>query len=628
MIIFKHVETLHATSLRLYIIIFLCTNICFAQIDPNDSQLALEYYKNKEFDKAAALYDKLFKNTNSPIFFEYYIQCLIELDDYKTAEKAIKKQINKNQSELAYYIEFGGLYKSQGKNPEMLGQYEEVIKKLQPSTNQIINIANTFIRKGEFDYAEKAYLKGRKLLKGAYDFNMELASVYQYTRNYQQMLDEYLDLLVKDDNFIQSVQNRLQNIIYEDPEGSLEKMLKTSLLIRIQKYPNKSIFCELLIWLYIQERDFHNAMLQSQALDKRFDENGERLIVLGQLALANEAYDIAVESYKYVINLGVSSPFYLQAKFEFLSSLYQKITKTIYKKQDLLDLEINYLDALKELGETKESFNIIKELAHLQAFYLDKPGDAIERLNRAIKISGIGRDQLAEAKLELADVLLYDNQVYDAIIMYAQIENQNRDNPIGYEAQFRKAKVAYYTGNFKWAQAQLDVLKASTSKLIANDAFELSQLISDNTALDTTEIPMTILARGDLLLFRNKDSLAVLTFDTILQNYSTHSLSDEILFRKAKVFQKNGNYSKAAEYLQQIVNNYAYDILGDDATYYLAQLNEIKFRNKEKAMALYKTLLLNYPGSIYVVDARKKYRILRGEEINTQEKPERNIFME
>lgn len=74
-------------------------------------------------------------------------------------------------------------------------------------------------------------------------------------------------------------------------------------------------------------------------------------------------------------------------------------------------------------------------------------------------------------------------------------------------------------GEFKWAKAQLDALKASTSKMIANDAIALSQLISNNTSLDTSYTAMKIYAEADFQIYQKRNNEAILKLDELLKNH-------------------------------------------------------------------------------------------------------------
>lgn len=596
-----------------FILLFTISLNIFAQKD-DDTQLALEYYRNKEYEKAADIYSKLFNQTKQKVFYNYLTYCYLELKNYDEAEKLVKKEIKRTPEDLSLYVDYGFILKSQNLSKDAVEQYETALKKISSDQIQIFNLANAFISKREYEFAEQTYIKGQKLLKNSYPFNLELANLYQIQRNYEKMIDEYLNLLLVSETYIQTVQYRLNNAIYSDSDSSLTITLKNSIIKKIQKHPDVRILNELLIWIYIQEKDFEKALLYSKSLDKRNKESGERILSLARLALSNEDYKTTIDAYKYIVNKGYSSEYYLIAKNEYLSALYQKIIKTnIYTKQEILELEKNYLETLSELGEKASTISLIKELSFIQSFYLSKHEAAINRLENALLIPGVKFNDLSEAKLVLADIYLFSNDIWSAAIYYAQVEKSNENAPIGFEAKFKKSKLAYYSGDFLWAQAQLDVLKASTSKLIANDAFYLSSVINDNITIDTNSVPLQQFSSAELLIYQNMDSLAIQKLDSIENQFPTHTLIDDILYLKYKISLKNQNFNQAKENLEKIVINHSYDILADDAMFKLAELFQFKFNDNEKAMDYYKNLLIKYPGSIYVVEARKRYRELRGD---------------
>ncbi|HBX51973.1 MAG: hypothetical protein A2309_09175 [Bacteroidetes bacterium RIFOXYB2_FULL_35_7] len=603
----------------LLLIILFFPIILPAQEAVNNTQLALIYFQNKNFDKAAVFYLELYEQTGAKVYFDYYIKCLAELGENDNAEKFIKKQIKKWGNSPVYTIELGAFYKQTGSVEKANSIFETIIKKLPDSQNEIISIANTFLSRQEFEWAEKVYLQAKKNLKEYFTLSFELAHVYYLQRNHVKMIDEYLNLLEESDSYIQSVQNRLQNQVYDATDTSVDELLKTQLLKRIQKKPDKIIFSELLIWLYIQEQNFESAFHQSKALDKRNKEEGDRLMLLGNIAASNYAFDVAVNCYKYVIDKGSANEFYISAKTDYLNTLYQKIVlMSEFTNLDLLELESNFISTLKEIGENPATFPLIKNLAHIQAFYLNKADTAINMLERLLKSSALKPSQISECKVELADIMLFDDDPWQASLYYAQVEKANKQQPIGHEAKFRKARLAYYTGDYRWAEAQLDVLKASTSKLIANDALYLALLINDNIDLefDTLNIALTYFSEADLLIYRNKDSLAMLKLDSILILYSSHPLADDILYKKYEIKMKQKKYTEAAAFLQKIIDLHSTEILGDKALFQLAFLNEIKLKDTEKAKDLYRTLLTKFPGSIYIPDARKRFRKLRGDVID------------
>jgi outer membrane protein assembly factor BamD (BamD/ComL family) len=200
--------------------------------------------------------------------------------------------------------------------------------------------------------------------------------------------------------------------------------------------------------------------------------------------------------------------------------------------------------------------------------------------------------------------------------MYAQVDRAFKNDPLGQEAKFRAARLDYFRGDFLWAQAQLDVLKSATSQLIANDALSLSLLISDNIGADSSEEELTMYSHADLLSYQNKNDLALVTLDSLQTMFPDHSLIDDVWYKEAQIYDVKRNFAMEDSLLKKIVEKYADGVLADDALFDRAELYERKLNDKSKAMELYQDLLTKFPGSLYCVEARKRYRSLRGDVLN------------
>lgn len=586
--------------------------ITFAQT--TDEQLASHYYRNGEFDKAAMYYEKLYLKDPAYAYYEYYLYCLIEIEEYKEAEKLIDKQQKREPYNLVYGVDLGTVYEAQGDADKAEKQYQNTIDDLPADRLQVTNLASTFIQYGMMDYALETYEQGQKLMKGYSNFNFEIASLYGTIGKYDLMIEEFLNLLEINSGYIQAVQNALNRVMDFSEESEEVEALRVGLLKKIQKQPDESIFAEMLIWLFQQQRDFESAFVQCKALDKREKGGGKRVRDLALLCISNENYELAVDCYEYIIEMGESSYYYATAKTEILDALYNQITiKHQYTEADLIDLQTRFIETLEELGENATTVPIMKKLAHLEAFYLHLVEEPMFRLLDCIDMPGLSKKIQAECKIELADILLMNNAIWDASLYYGQVEKDFKHDVIGHEAKFKYAKIFYYTGDFRWAQSQLDVLKASTSKLIANDAMQLSILITDNYNMDTVGTAMTLFAQADLFTFQNKFDEALAKLDTINMIYPWHTLNDEILFQKYRIAYGQGNFEESAKYLVEIGKNYADDILADDALFYLAKLYDNELNDPETAMQLYSDLVLNYTGSLYTVEASERFRFLRGD---------------
>jgi tetratricopeptide (TPR) repeat protein len=221
----------------------------------------------------------------------------------------------------------------------------------------------------------------------------------------------------------------------------------------------------------------------------------------------------------------------------------------------------------------------------------------------------------AECKLELGDIYILKGEEWEAMLLYGQVDKEFLEDPLGQEAKFRNARLCFYLGQFDWARAQLDVLKTATTQLIANNALELSLLIQDNT-LDSIEEPLLMFAKADLFYFQNNTERALQILDSINLIYPRHTLDDEILYKRAEIFLKKRDYTKSCAYLEQLIKENGSDILGDNALFLLATITEKNLNDKPKAMKLYEEFIEKYPGSFFLVEARKRFRSLRGDQLN------------
>ncbi len=160
------------------------------------------------------------------------------------------------------------------------------------------------------------------------------------------------------------------------------------------------------------------------------------------------------------------------------------------------------------------------------------------------------------------------------------------------------------------------MLKAATSKLIANDAMSMSLLISDNIDMDSSTVQLATFARADLLLYREKPGEALALLDSLLIAFPGHPITDDALMKKAEIQLKRGNFAEAEALYLSVIKDYGEGILGDDAQFFIAELYENHLKDSAKAMAAYQELLMKYPGSLFTVEARKRFRLLRGDMVN------------
>jgi tetratricopeptide (TPR) repeat protein len=583
-----------------------------------DEKLAMQFYEQKQYEKAAAYFDNLY-DKNPDAYFTYYYKCLIEIKEYSKAEKVLKKQIKRNDTAFHLYVWLGKLYKLQNNPDKEKEQYNKAIKELIPIQNYVFVLAHAFEDEELYDYALEVYKKGRKETRDSYPYYYEVAEIYKKKGDLKAMVNEYLDAIEFRESELYTAQTNLQQSLgYDEKNGGLNNpILKQELQKRIQQNSDKMIFSEFLIFLLNQQKDFEGSFVQNKALDKREKSDGTRLMELAKLCISNENFSVAEKCYQYVINKGKDNPYYDIANIEKLNSQYLQITNQANPNAaDIASLNTNIDLAIKQYGISNLTMPLIKKSASLKAYYLNKPQEAIQSLEEVITQYTFDKHILAELKLDLGDMNLLVGNIWDASLLYSQVEKDFKYDVVGQGAKFRNAKLSYYASDFKWAKAQCDVLKGATTKTIANDALDLSLIITDAIGVDTNDAPLSMFASAELLVLQHQYEKALNRLDSINSIFSEHTLGDDIYYKKAEIYKRTNRYAEAAKMYENILEFYPTDLYGDDALFKEAELYERYLIDKEKAKQLYQDILTKYPGSIYVVDARKRYRDLRGDIIN------------
>ena len=601
--------------MRFLLVFLFISSFAFSQ--QSNPQIAYQYYINGEYKKAISLYEELIKSRLSVAYYSPYLQSLFQMKNYKAADALARKFVKKYPKSLTYQIEVGILQEKLGNIRKADKIFKKVIDKIDGSRAKAINISNTFNKYGMFERALDVYILSEKI-NPKNNFGSNKAQLYAQLGHSDLMISEYLSMLERDPRQKQFVISNVQKFMDNDGIKSDKnyQLVKKALLPFVRNENERSDFTEMLIWLFMQNHQFKMALTQAKALDRRLDTYGEEVYDLAESFLDKEYYDLAIEAYEYVINKGKDNFLYIDANINKLFALTKQLDA---EENNISDLDNLYKSLIFELGKNSNTVLLLSNFAHFKAFYLHDLQSAEMLLLDAMRISGVDDYDLAECKLEYADIQLLMGNIWESLLYYSQVEKDFKEHPIGHEAKLRRAKVAYYQGDFQWAQAQLETLKASTSKLIANDAMELSLIITDNYNLDTTEIAMSNFSSADLLNYQQRYSEAIEKYDAILNSFSGHTLSDEIFMRKAEIFLIQGKIAAALLELERIEDSWAYDILADDAVYKRAQVYDIKLQDTERAMLLYEKILLEHSGSVYVEESRKRYRELRGDNINNTE---------
>ncbi len=589
----------------LIILVLFGLNFSLAQ---NNEVLADSYYKKGEFKKALVIYENL--NKEKPYSYKFVFK-LVEthqqIEQFDEAENILVQRLEKRWNPTLI-VELGYNYQLKDSLDWANKLYDEAIAYVDEKPNYIYSIAKKFEDHSLLEQAIRVYNKG-KLLTPDKDYSIQLARIYGDQGNIEKMFANYIDYIAYKPNYLNNIKRAISDFISENNENENNTYLRRLLLKKIQQEPNPYWY-EMLSWLYVQEKAYNKSFIQERALYKRNPESLDRIIELAVTAHSDNDDETAKDIFNYIIETTQDAGTALTA--------HQYILEIDTKNADAKALKrINetYNNLFNEFGKSELTIPLQLAYGKFLAFYQNDTKAATAFLRKSLKLN-ISEFQEAKVKLLLADILVLQEKFNEALIFYSQIQANLKNSTISQEARFKVAKTSYYKGDFDWAESQLKILKSSTSQLIANDALELKLLISDNKYEDSTQTALKYFAKADLFAFQNKTDDAISLLNKILEEHKGESITDQALYQQAKLFEKKKQYNKAEANYLEIIKDYRDDILADDAHYYLAELYNTHLAKPEEAKQLYEKIIFEHEDSIYFIEARKKFRMLRGDTIN------------
>ena len=580
---------------------FFYSLIGFSQND----QLAMNYFEKGEFEKALVSFQNLLDSQpGNGYYFQKSVECYQQLKQYEVAEKAIVERYNKfKQSYLL--VELGANYQLQKNESKAKKYFEQALDKIKKMPSEVYGIAAVFEKKVLIDYALQAYQIALEI-DPKMNFNFQMAVLYGQNGQTDQMIEMFLEESYRNPQNLILVQNQFTRFMTENADLKFKESLRKALLIRIQK--SQEVFWnQYLSWFYVQQKEFGKAFIQEKAIYKRNPESLYNIVNLVQIAIEEEDKETAKEILAFILENTKDAELQMQAYY-FLTEM--KINDPAIK--DNSEIEKDLVSLLNKYGITPYSLKLQLLKAHFNTFQMKNPTQGKAILKTALELP-LDEYQKADVKMELADIFLFEEKFNQASLYYSQIEEDLKNDVIGHEASLKSAKTSYFKGDFVWALKQFKELKAVSSQLIANDALEYFLLINDNTIADSTQTALKQFARGDYLIYQNKPQEALSQFQEILKNFKGKEIESVTLYRIGKIHEKLGDYQLALSQYQQIIDFHHEDIYIDEALFFTAEIYSKRVIDIEKAKSYYEKLVFHHQDSIYYVEARKKYRELRGD---------------
>lgn len=588
----------------LFVLLFFTVANTFAQ----DDILAKDYFLNGDFEKALFEYKKLYaKSPSNPNYITQIVDAHQQLEQYDEAETFLLNLLERYKYP-AFFVELGYNYQLKNDIENANLYYNKAIASIDINPSNVFIVTRSFQNHTLLDEAVIAYEKAMAL-KPDYNFNLQLAQLYGEQGDIEKMFIGYIDFAESNPVTLSTIKRYINDFISENSLSENNILFRKILLKKIQLEPNL-LWNDMLSWLFIQQKDFKKAFTQEKAIFNRQPESLTRIEDLASIASNENDNETAKAIYTFIIETAQDLETLLNAHYNLLQIEIKEGLKENYS-----NINSKYLELFKEFGTFSQTLNLQISYAHFLAFFMNETDKATAFLEETLKLP-LTEIQKAEVKLELGDVLVLQEKFNQALIYYTQIQRNLKNSTISQEARYKVAKASYYKGDFKWAESQLKILKASTSQLIANDALDLKLLISDNKYEDSLQTALKLYAKADLLAFQNRNDEAINMLNKIVEEHKTEPIVAQALYKQAELFENKKQVEKALANYEAIIENYRDGILIDDAYFKSANIYETYLNQPEKAKDLYEQIIFNYADSIYFVEARKRYRALRGDAIN------------
>jgi tetratricopeptide (TPR) repeat protein len=590
-------------------IIFLLIFCIGSLVQAQNVQLAYNYFRNGEYEKAASEYKKLYdKNTRSRSYFKRLLLCYQELDDFDKSLSLIESQQKKYPGQTYLDVELGYHFHLLDQDEKATLYYDMALKSVENRPTSASLIGRAFSDNHLLDYALKAYEKGMEI-NPKLNYNLYIALIYGEKGAIEKMFSAYLSMVDANENYFGTIQRYIGRFVTDDSENKNNKIFRKLLLKKSQNNP-KNVWNRLLSWLYMQQKDYNKAFVQEKALFRRNAKNLNQMFDLALISYEEAYYETAKNAYEFIQDNTNNQSEFLEATFYIL-----KINIALAQSASEIETVDNqFKELFSKFGKGKNTVKIQIAYADFLTFKRDKPSESIAVLKAALPVAD-SRYMHGEIKIKLADVLVYTNKFNQALIKYTQVQTDLRGSFVAQTARFKVAQTSYFKGDFDWAKTQLRVLKSATSKLISNDALELNLLIGDNIADDTIRVALKTYAKADLLAYQNKNKQAIDTLSVLLKNFKGHAVEDEALFKQASLYKKIKQFPFAESNYLKIISIKKDGILVDDAYYQLGQLYENELDDIEKAKEMYQKIIFSFASSIHLVESRKRFRRLRGDKI-------------
>lgn len=594
--------------------IFLCLFLGLINVHNLSAQrnkpidIARHFQANDQADSALIFYKIAYDEAPFDLkVYEEYFGYLMQLKKYDTAEALVAYMMEVRRKDPAIVMDLAQVYEAKGerkKQKKLIEQLFEGVENL--SDYDIKKMGNTFYTKGQLNNAILLYEKVSQNPAKTYQYKMDLLNLYLEIGNIDKVLPIYYEMYPYMSGIEKDIQSKILVLIEKDPS------YKEKIITSLQKLSKKSkefkdTYASLLAWMEQKDGNYEQALSGLLQQDKKEPGSlSKNIFELGNQALENRQYATARQAFEYLYQSEIENPFQHLAGEKLLKTYYLQLSTTRPVQPVMVTTTKNMMESY--FAKHPEQQTSISYLWYMDVLgkYAQQPQLAITMLESLLSKARLSKEYIGMAKLAIGDYQLSMGNIWDANLTYAQVDKAYKQDEMGEEARYKQAKLAFYRGDFEWAQTMLNVLKASTTELISNDAMSLSILITENIVKDTSAVPLKMYAQADLLISQYQYQTADSLLQQLLDTFPQSDLIDDVYMLRAKLAKEEGRMSTALNYYEMVATKFKNDVLADDALLQCGLIYEIHLAEPEKAKKYYEDLILTFPNSTLSHIARER----------------------
>jgi tetratricopeptide (TPR) repeat protein len=616
------IRTLSCTALLLGLLA--CSALSQTPDAATKFRLAQSLEQAGELERAAALYSELLtKDPSNFLYFDGVQRTLLELKRYDEAILLITTRLDKNVEDLNLRSLLGSVLYRAGREKEADETWEKTIATAPANPNSYHLVAGTMVENRLLERAIATYRRGRDACGDPMLFTMELSQLLVSTMDYKGASQEYLHWLEQNPAQVGFVQNRMALFSYK-PDG--REAAIEAVRGAIDRREDIRLY-ELLAWLYMEGKDFDGAYDVYRAIDKLSGSNGTGILSFADRAFHEGVFDLAARAYRSALDAPLPAPRRPGAMYGYACSLKEMAVVADTGGADKPDLPLpvpethppyaGVISAYKEVIQRYPRTDFAaRSYLQIGLIQFEKEFD----LDGALVSFDHARDEnpgiasiTFDVALKAGQVLTARGDTTAAKVRYLTVARAPSATPDqSDEANFRLAELDYFGGRFTNAIQRLDSLTLNLKADYANDALALRAFLQENT----TSSPQALVecARADFLARQRKNTEAIALFQETVRKYPQAFLVDDALLRAASLQARSGLYHEAVASYDTLLTKFTESSVSlDRARFQMGEVYELGLKDTTNAIACYEKLLVDYPRSVLVEQARSRIRRLRGD---------------